>query len=36
MINYIERMVKKYWGLTVSNDNRFDVTAVKLKKQPKK
>ena len=33
MINYIETMVKRHWGLTVSNDNRFDVTAVELKKK---
>ena len=32
MIDYIEYMVKRDWGLTVSNGNRFDVTAVELKK----
>ena len=36
MIDYIETMVKRDWGLTVSDVNPFDVTAVVLKKQPKK
>ena len=31
MINYIKYMVKRDWGLTVSNSNPFDVTAVELK-----
>ena len=31
MINYIETMVKRHWGLTVSDSNYFDVTAVELK-----
>ena len=33
MIDYIEYMVKRDWGLTVSNGNRFDVTAVIIYKE---
>ena len=36
MINYIKKIVKRDWGLTGPNGNRFDVTRVVLKKQPKK